>query len=515
MKIALLLVCCITQTAIGQVPGSRDISFGDNGKVVTSFGLMNARITAIAEQQDHKLVVTGYAQSSGVTKILLARYEQDGKLDRSFGDTGVVFTDLGNYAETYGVVVRPNGKIVVSGMLVLFGNGNGDVVFVQYLPDGTRDTSFGIEGVARVVVDSVNPETARAMVLRPDGSIVAAGFRNFSNGSDIILVQIDSLGKPDGSFGVKGRTITSIASASTEYGFGLTLQPDGNCIVAGSTDHASDTTVCVLARYLPNGSLDQSFGTEGIEQTPFGTYYDAATAVTTNAPGRIIAAGTTYQDGKYDFGIAEYDSAGVLFADFGRKGKVITNLGNYDDIPSAIDIQPDGKILVSGSAGIGPAESVFALVRYKPDGSLDSSFGSNGVVKTDFGNNGDNAFCMKYLRNGKIIVAGKTLIGSLDAFALVQYHSGLATVTHRHSVEAIQVYPNPLSGRLITVKFETQPEAPIIISVSDLIGRIVYSKTCQVHASDRLQLTLPDLSFGYYQMVVQAADATYTVDLIK
>src|SRR5207245_1474488 len=133
-----------------------------------------------------------------------------------------------------------------------------------------------------------------------------------------------------------------------------------------------------LARYTADGSLDSSFRVNGIVTTDFNNSVDFANAITLQGD-KIIVAGTNG-----DFALARYTADGSLDLSFGVNGKVTTDFNNSGGIANAITLQGD-KIIVAGTSDF----SVFALARYTANGNLDSSFGVNGKVTTDFNNSYD------------------------------------------------------------------------------------------------------------------------------
>ena len=133
---------------------------------------------------------------------------------------------------------------------------------------------------------------------------------------------------------------------------------------------------------------------------------DFASGVEVQLNGKIVAAGSSDATGNYDFAVVRYNADGSLDAGFGSGGKVLTDLGSANiDQAAELAIQQDGKIVVAGLGDAGGGRD-FALVRYDPDGSLDAGFGSGGKVVTDLSTNIDYASGVQVQPNGKIVVAG-------------------------------------------------------------------------------------------------------------
>ena len=226
-------------------------------------------------------------------------------------------------------------------------------------------------------------------------------------------------GSLDETFGRDGRVITDMGA--DDYSHALVIQPDGKLLVAGRIDNDSNYDFAV-ARYNTNGKLDNTFGKNGRVTTPVGDGDDKAMSMALQTDGKIVLAGYALkQSDDNDFAVVRYNANGTLDKTFGKEGKAITDIGNSDDYGEAIAIQPDGKIIVAGYSA-GNAGVYFAMVRYKMNGMVDSSFGINGRVLSAINNN-DYGSSIQLLPGGKILFAGSTYIGSKFAIALVKYNN--------------------------------------------------------------------------------------------
>jgi uncharacterized delta-60 repeat protein len=178
------------------------------------------------------------------------------------------------------------------------------------------------------------------------------------------------------------------------------------------------------------GDLDPSFGTGGVVTTTFGTEEARALAVALQADGKIVAVGTNTTG---TFELARYNVDGSLDTTFGIGGSVTTAIGGINDFAEAVAVQEDGKIIVAGTTDtgtqnvLGNDQTVFALVRYNPDGGRDETFGSGGTVTTAFGTVGDRARTIVLQDDGKVVLGGNTFTACdpssrcEGAFALARY----------------------------------------------------------------------------------------------
>jgi uncharacterized delta-60 repeat protein len=234
-----------------------------------------------------------------------------------------------------------------------------------------------------------------------------------------------------------GGKVTSDFAGSDDHGLALTLQTDGKIVVAGSTLIGTSTDFA-LARYNPDGSLDTSFDGDGKRTHGFSTSGEVATAVEVQADGKLVAAGRSRisgAGGSVDFAVARYHPDGSFDTTFDGDGKQTTDFAGGDDLALDMQLQSDGKIVVVGRAGY-HNNIDFAVVRYNPDGSLDSSFDSDGKVSTDFfgypGSFGFNDYALDALiqADGKLLVVGFVLLPSVEDsrrpgdtdFALARYN---------------------------------------------------------------------------------------------
>ncbi len=234
-------------------------------------------------------------------------------------------------------------------------------------------------------------------------------------------------GAPDETFGGSGVVVTDFGPRSG-VATALALQPDGKIVAAGYSVSGAGRDVA-LARYHPDGVPDSGFGTNGLQVTGLGSGDDAAYAVALQPDGKIVVAGSAFNGTDDDFALARYLPDGTPDTGFGQDGKVVTAFGGGNNAASAMTIQEDGEIVVAGYASNG-TDRDFALVRYTAGGIPDATFGNRGVVTTDFGNGDDTIHAVAlqtvYQSNSgievRIVAAGSSFNGSNRDFALARYH---------------------------------------------------------------------------------------------
>jgi uncharacterized delta-60 repeat protein len=225
--------------------GTLDTTFGTNGIVLTPSGSQYAAVSALLLQPDGKLVVAGTVLLSSQFRFQLIRYNTNGSLDTGFGGGGKVATPGNDSGGARGIVMQPDGKLVVSGFL---SDGTGSAVtLARYNTDGSLDTGFGVNGVASHKVNGGSSGVGK-LVMQPDGKFVVVGTTINGVYSDLTLVRFNNNGTLDTGFGMAGVILTSIGSGDSG-GNDLVLQPDDKIVAAGSA--VDGATMFALARYLP------------------------------------------------------------------------------------------------------------------------------------------------------------------------------------------------------------------------------------------------------------------------
>jgi uncharacterized delta-60 repeat protein len=407
-----------------------DPSFDGDGIVVVDLTDQNEHGRAVALQPDGKLVVAGYTSYAYDSQFLLARFNSDGSLDTTFGSgSGWVMTSLSSGSDYINdIVLQDDGKILVAGSS---GDYNAsDFALARYNPDGSLDTTFDGDGWLTTDFEGAS-DGVSGVTLAADGKIVVAGTAYTAppyTSADIALARYNPDGSLDSTFDGDGKVLTGTGYYLDEGGHAITLQEDGRILVAGTTTIKIDYHPYwkfMVARYNPDGSLDTTFDSDGMVITDFNDTNEYANDILVQPDGKIVAVGRTNSTGSIDFALARYNPDGSLDTSFGEDGKVITTLLSINT-GNAVALQPDGKILMAGFADTyydpySDAESVFALARYNPDGSLDTSFDEDGWLTTDLGDAGfgPNHECYDIVLqpDGKIVLAGE----SGKSFALVRY----------------------------------------------------------------------------------------------
>jgi uncharacterized delta-60 repeat protein len=424
---AALVVAAFAATAALAAAGDLDPTFGTNGKVVTDISTRD-EIHAVALQGDGKILGVGWSgtgtdQSNAflTADIAVARYTTSGAPDSSWGNGGIVTTDLGGADIGLAAAVQSDGKLVVAGATGDPNTLEGNTALVRYKTDGTLDSSFGSNGV--VINDFGGDEEWSGLAVLGNGKIVAGGFTGTAENQDFLLARFNSDGSLDTTFGCASPPCTGWTSTgfgALDEAYALAVQPDGKIVLSGFTGTGFNGGDFALARYSANGVLDPAFGSGGKVVTDIGgpSGADNAHSVAIARGGKIVAAGTTSANGG-DFALARYNSDGSLDPTFGCasppcSGKVEAGDPGHQSIES-VAFQKDNKIVVAGGNG-GHA----AVARFTVDGQLDPRFGSGGIATTAFGTSDVFEGVAIQPRDGKIVGGGSTRSTDRD-FALARY----------------------------------------------------------------------------------------------
>jgi uncharacterized delta-60 repeat protein len=516
----LLLSTIFLPSALGQGT-NLDQSFGIGGKAINAIAWEFQGLFSIELQSDGKIVVGGNSGAVNyMSHMTVARYFSNGAVDSSFGINGrVKFNpDSANgSAWTYSVAIQklgPTGteKIIAGGLH--YGAPtwpDWSQVLLRYHPNGTRDMSFGTNGMIW------EKGMCNKVRIQPDGKIVVAG------GSSGLLDLHRYLpdGAPDSSFGINGYTSLP---PSTVYSFAkaLALLPDGRILVAGAP---TNTSGFMIVRYKANGTKDSSFGLHGSVNYYVGPNAEL-NSVVVQPDGKIVAFGSADNAVGPTFVFLRYDSTGVRDNSFGNSGIVRLTYGNLVSHGKDMIVQPDGKLIAVGyTQPAGPAGYIATLVaRLQDNGLPDSTFGTDGTDTLRMGTMPE-AYAARLLPNGKLLVGGRcygckdpTYLYYFNEF-LVRYLTGLDLgVINLQQDNTYVVYPNPVKETAI-LTYELAKEEELSIYLSDMSGRIVqdianHSRRTAGKHKELLQLhaSLPP---GYYLLNISSHRGRYSVRIVK
>lgn len=303
------------------------------------------------------------------------------------------------------------------------------IAFLRFTPDGRLDTAFNGGGSVTTTVGEVS-DVLNGVAIQSDGRIVAvassirAPNKEHGRPTSISLIRYTAAGQLDEAFGNGGKVLTQLSKNHLSSSSVLKLQADGKVLVAGSslTQHWWPIPPVrrwdfAVARYLPTGRLDPTFGSGGAAVHAVGDVSeDFASDMALQPDGKIVVVGSAHVRYPADIGLLRLNADGSRDNDFGDGGRVVTQWKNGNSA-SSVAIQSDGKILVV-AAGI--------VLRYLANGRLDPTFGDAGIMPVAFGHN------VVLQPDGKILLASLSRLArylpdwTLDpSFA----HAGISTIS--------------------------------------------------------------------------------------
>ena len=405
-----------TSLSIAQNPGDLDKTFGNGGMVNVGIGGYFDIAQEVDVQKDGKIIVAGYGMESASSfkGLSIARYLSDGSIDYDFGNMGLIQKQTNTLeGELNSIVIQKDDKIVAVGYSISSNTNNENLTLVRFTINGKLDKSFGESGLI-VTEISNQKEIGESVAIQPDGKIVCVGTTQHDPNFDIFLVRYDEYGQLDPYFGLGGIVITNINSGH-DIGKSLAIQNDGKIIVAGFS-YSVDNFYMTLLRYDSDGQLDSTFAKGGIAITDIKSSIGKLDLALQN-DGKIILVGPSEVDNTHHFTVVRFNNNGSLDKSFGNNGITKTIIGDFSEAES-VAIDSYGNIVVAGTTGSG--NESFAVAMYNQNGILDPGFGLNGIVKLNFNKNSvDRAHSLIIENDGKIIVAGETT-NEYTTFGLVR-----------------------------------------------------------------------------------------------
>ncbi len=376
--------------------GTLDTSFDSGGVLITNvlFTSLDEE-HGLVEQSDGKLVVAN-------TNMGLMRYQSNGSLDLSFGVNGLVSTPV-TRATAASVIQQNDGKLLVAGSRVNPDNNYADFFFARFNPDGLLDTSFSTVGTLATAL-SATDDAAKVVIQQMDGKLVAAGYSKAASGlSNFATARYNSDGSLDTTFNGSGFVITQMGMAN-DYIYDMAQQADGKIVVAGEATVSGSTDIA-LARYNSNGSLDTSFDGDGKVTTAVGAGIDSAASIIQQTDGKLVIAGSSHNNGIYDFVLVRYNANGSLDTSFDGDGKLTLDFDAGIDIGGDVVQQADGKLVITGRSKINNQFQI-AIARVNTDGSVDATFNGDGKNAFSFGPGSHYGEDLLQTRDGKLVIGG-------------------------------------------------------------------------------------------------------------
>ena len=382
--------------------GAPDPSFGVGGIAFIDPAVFTGRIAAIAAQADGRVIAVGSYNPGYPVPITaaVARFQPDGTLDATFGGDGIVTLDgLGNAPRLSDVKILSDGDIMAAG------KAGGSVLAVRLNADGSPEATFGTNGVSSFALSYGPPDPYGGRVLQdpvsldvsPTGEAFLAGQVNFNVGGSPFatmyarpaVVKLTANGALDTSFGLPETPGLWTLPADTPAYYSaphlardVALQADGRVVVTGDIDDSVTDPEVFVARLTADGRPDPSFSDDGVLRLKFDDdpiLRDTANALAIQPDGRVVLAGSASPNNgdQRDFRVARLTTDGRLDPSFGAGGIRPFGFNGPGGMPEEVKLQPDGKIVAAG-AGTRYKEPGFVLGRLTSGGAMDLTFGARG-----------------------------------------------------------------------------------------------------------------------------------------
>ena len=387
----LILLLLLAPATTRAHPGDLDPTFGVSGKVLVHFTqYVGERGHGVVIQSDGRILLGGESNYGDA----VARFHANGTLDGTFGSGGKFYQYTHGFPTAMALVA--GDKFIMAGGSWLTGNTTEYFYMRRYNADGTLDSTFGNGGA--VATDMGYYAFARDVAIQPDGKIVLVGLSQPSTTQYFGVVRYNPNGSLDASFGSGGVLTTDFGKQQNDCS-SVAIAPDGKILVGGYSATGAENASFAVARYLTNGVLDPSFNGNGKVTSNFG-YGSEAFGVAVQNDGKILLGGWV----NFHFALARYNPDGTLDTSFGSNhtGLVMQNVGSWDAW-NRIAVQPDGKILAVGQTA---TSGQVVVARYDSNGVPDSGFGVNGIALVALGSQMSEADAMILQPDGKLLIAG-------------------------------------------------------------------------------------------------------------
>lgn len=502
MKKYLLLVIFVNAFA---QPGTYDTTFSSDG-IATECQLNTYFSTDAAFQSGGKIICFG--DNYLTNRISLVRYNSNGELDTTFGVSGFIGNSINSIFPVNrgytpgGIAIQSDDKIVIMGLQQSDAFGNGFWV-VRLLPNGAVDTTFNGTGYLDLFFGTAQ-DRGKCIKIQPDGKIIVAG-RSGDLGQNFAMARINTNGTLDSSFGINGKVQTTFSGTQSGVN-SIALQPDGKIILGGWTNNLPFEYDFALIRYNSDGSIDTTFGVNGKVVTTINNMgSDTISKVLIQNDGKIIAGGYDSQSvGNYT--LVRYLPNGSLDTTFGTNGVAVDTefTGNCD-----IAQQVDGKILLVG----GFDTSRISYLRYLNNGQLDTSFPVNGPIA----NVGLLGYASTVLiqPDNKIVVCG-SLSTVFDEFGntylcsvVIRLNPGTLSTNEFNDNEVV-IYPNPASN---FVGFDNTVHQFTKATLFNYLGQEVASQLLQLSTEE--QIDISSFATGVYLLKLSNETNNATVKIVK
>lgn len=484
--------------------GVLDTDFGQNGFVVDSFSNDYDAAERVIVQPDGKIIIIGDTGSGNSQKIAMARYNQDGSADTDFVNEGKLTFDVTmpkGFAKDG--VIQPDGKIILGGYQ--WDNTTGDFVLVRLDNDGNFDSSFGDNGI--LILDNGMSEVGSSIYLQHDGKIIIAG----DSDDQFTMARVNSDGSMDTTFGESGwvRTLFPIWS----YVQDVHVHNSGEILLTGMTVDTNNDWKIALAKYQADGSIDTSFGNNGMLILGVGNDYDYGIRGILLDDGKILVGSHSYfgtNPLRYEVVATRLNSDGTIDASYGTNGNTqIRWTESGENYINDMVLQNDGKLIIAGRNSDATGD-YFSIAKLDENGEPDASFGDEGKISGNVGSTADTATSVALQSDGKVVITGYTAnFTDPTTFFIARYTNETLSAADFSKTE-LRLYPNPATHE-IHLDWNALNTSEAVFEIFDSTGRKIMGSLI----GNTKTITISSLASGVYTLKVTNDGNTFTRKFIK
>jgi uncharacterized delta-60 repeat protein len=453
------------------------------------------------EQNDGKLLVATNSSS-------IVRYNANGTVDTSFGTNGILSVSGGLDMKI--MKKLNNGKI-------LFTSGGNYNSLTRLNPDGTVDSTFGVSGVKNVSLDFQNVVTdffIDSFSESSNGKIyLAFEDGNLNSSTTFYIARLNSDGSVDTTFGTNGyNSFLFPNTISDGWPVDIVEQNNGKIVVMGLLDSTNSSTTITMdrlgiCRFNNDGTLDTSFNGLGyITYSPENKYWP--TKMIKLSDDSFFISDRFYDGAIYNYNLKKFTSEGILDTSFGVNGILHDNLNNI--YASEYIVLPNNKILKAGTSSYINNNNKFRIVSYNPDGSLDTSFGTNGYLTTTI-NSSSSIYNLLLLQNGNLLATGASSTNIRILATMAEYNMNNLDVEEYNNNSSLYLYPNPTHSK---VYFNNVVDNFTKVSVCNVIGQEILKLDLVSNSSDEV-INIENLLPGIYFLNFTNSEKSKKIKIIK
>ena len=517
-RLSFIILLIASQIAKAQV-GSLDATFNTSGILVDDLNSAISpgsadRIYDVLVQADKKVIILGEWNASDLSSsphsIFVKRYNENGTVDATFDVTSAVSgtwylnsNQSANPRQIFKACLQADGKIILAGRE--HNGSNYDFMLIRLLSNGLKDNTFGSNGFVTIDKGLVDEQFTNVCV-QSDGKILACGSAlEATTGRDFQIMRFNTDGSLDNTFDTDGIVAYNTApNTESDIARDILLQSDGKILIGGFINTAGVYSISII-RLNANGSLDNTFDTDGKVIMSLANGTTNIFDMELQGNGKLVVAGTEKVGSNSTNGILlRFNTDGSLDNTFDTDGKAICNVSLYDNLFTAMAIQADGKIIASGIVITVSSTVENLIVRFNTNGSLDNSFNLTGYKQTlVHPTKWSNVTGMKLATDNKIVQAGyncdPNTYTNCDGAVLRYLGDAPATIHEIQKNTFLNIYPQPTTD-YIYLQSKSDVNHDMSVSLYDYTGKVIYDFGKQLFTQQRIvKLQLPSqLKNGVY-----------------